>query len=75
MSYDQNVSSRLPEREWCRVEMVDGGRYPVVTQLWLYDGEEDGNPIYHEFGLTVQEARKLARDLSRVAREENERGL
>lgn len=69
------MSSRLPQREWCRVEMADGGAYPVVTQLWLYDGDEDGNPIYHEFGLTAKEARSLARNLNRVAREADERGL
>jgi hypothetical protein len=55
--------------------MADGGEYPVVTQLWLYDGQEDGNPVYHEFGLSAQEARAFARLLHRVAREAEERGI
>lgn len=68
------MSSQQQERQWCDVAM-SGGPYPVVTQLWLYDGDEDDNPIYHEFGLSPKEARHLARNLNRAAREATERGL
>lgn len=50
------------------VSALPGERYPVQVELFLPQPESDTEPtLYKDFGLTVEEARELAKQLNQAA--------